>query len=237
MVCCMPWTADAAMHVWLRGRAPRTNSLARPCHCGCSCSGRTRVLGQRFVCGKLHQCVNVCVEGRHCCVPSAVPVAQHECSQLDDNLDRRASRNDGFVRLSCPLRRVVRACDANQTKSNQTRGTYTFPACVAPFQHAGVLGNIFVPDTHFESIYSSAKTAGIMRMVTGTPWFAGIIANQLPFLRGDGTIDAAFVWGCMMFCTRAAPTPHSISRHASMPPGTIRKKLCPPPVPRLIESA
>lgn len=54
------------------------------------------------------------------------------------------------------------------------------------------MGNIFVPDTHFESIYSSAKTAGVMRMITGTPWFAGIIANQLPFLRGDGTIDAAY---------------------------------------------
>lgn len=62
----------------------------------------------------------------------------------------------------------------------------------APPEMTGVLGNIFVPDTHFDSIYSSAKHADVMRMITGTPWFAGIVANQLPFLRGDGTIDAAY---------------------------------------------
>lgn len=64
--------------------------------------------------------------------------------------------------------------------------------CVRVRRFAGVLGNIFVPDTHFDSIYSSAKHADVMRMITGTPWFAGIVANQLPFLRGDGTIDAAY---------------------------------------------
>ena len=64
--------------------------------------------------------------------------------------------------------------------------------CVRVRRCAGVLGNIFVPDTHFDSIYSSAKHADVMRMITGTPWFAGIVANQLPFLRGDGTIDAAY---------------------------------------------
>lgn len=62
----------------------------------------------------------------------------------------------------------------------------------APPEMTGVLGNMFVPDTHFESVYSAAKHAGVMRMVTGTPWFAGIIADQLPFLRGDGTIDAGY---------------------------------------------
>lgn len=57
---------------------------------------------------------------------------------------------------------------------------------------AGVLGNLQVPDTKYESIYSVAKDAGVMRMITGTPWFANIVAKQLPFLRGDGTISATY---------------------------------------------
>lgn len=73
----------------------------------------------------------------------------------------------------------------------------------APPEVTGIVGNMLAPDTFYDSIYSSAQTADVMRMVTGTPWFAAIIGRTLPFLRGDGTIDAGYTTGETTLSTSA----------------------------------
>eukprot|EP00727_Mastigamoeba_balamuthi_P014662 m51a1_g9821 hypothetical protein (2448) ;mRNA; f:1895526-1905660 len=63
----------------------------------------------------------------------------------------------------------------------------------------GVLGNLLVPETPYDSIFREAKVYGLGRGLTGSPWFADIVRSTLPWFKGDGTVP-----------TTAEPTaPHS----------------------------
>lgn len=59
----------------------------------------------------------------------------------------------------------------------------------APPEMTGVLGNLLVGETAFDSIYSQAQLHNINRGLTASPWMSDIIASTLPFLTGDGTIS------------------------------------------------
>ena len=70
---------------------------------------------------------------------------------------------------------------------------------VRPENH-GVLGNMFVPETNFDSIFRVVKHYDdlyiranngqrLMRGLTGSTWFANIVKTQLDTLNGDGTLD------------------------------------------------
>ena len=58
----------------------------------------------------------------------------------------------------------------------------------APPEWTGVLGNLLVPETQYDSIMAAAARAGLGRSITGSPWFAEIVRSTLPLLDGDGTI-------------------------------------------------
>jgi len=83
----------------------------------------------------------------------------------------------------------------------------------SPPEITGVLGNLNVPETRYDSIFSRAglfdpvfdidsfnetaasmlSTAPLQRGLTGSPWFGDILRNHLPELQGIGTVDVAYV--------------------------------------------
>jgi predicted AlkP superfamily pyrophosphatase or phosphodiesterase len=58
----------------------------------------------------------------------------------------------------------------------------------APPESTGVMGNLLIPETPFDTIFREAANFEIQRGLTGSPWFSAIIKSTLPFLGGDGTI-------------------------------------------------
>eukprot|EP00026_Physarum_polycephalum_P001772 Phypoly_transcript_01774.p1 GENE.Phypoly_transcript_01774~~Phypoly_transcript_01774.p1 ORF type:complete len:943 (+),score=86.23 Phypoly_transcript_01774:272-3100(+) len=61
----------------------------------------------------------------------------------------------------------------------------------APPEATGVLGNLLVPETKFDSIFKEAQNFQLNRGLTGSPWFSAIVDSTLPFLGGDGTIPTS----------------------------------------------
>lgn len=61
----------------------------------------------------------------------------------------------------------------------------------APPEATGVLGNLLVPETKFDSMFREAANFNLERGLTGSPWFSAIIDSTLPFLGGDGTIPTS----------------------------------------------
>lgn len=61
----------------------------------------------------------------------------------------------------------------------------------APPEATGVLGNLLVPETKFDSMFREAAVFNLQRGLTGSPWFSAIIDSTLPFLGGDGTIPTS----------------------------------------------
>ncbi|KAJ5070952.1 ectonucleotide pyrophosphatase/phosphodiesterase family member 5 [Anaeramoeba ignava] len=52
----------------------------------------------------------------------------------------------------------------------------------------GVLGNLMIPETHFDSMFNEAKNYNLSRVITASPWFGNIVKSTLPYLGGDATI-------------------------------------------------
>eukprot|EP01112_Ceratiomyxa_fruticulosa_P008570 TRINITY_DN221_c0_g1_i3.p1 TRINITY_DN221_c0_g1~~TRINITY_DN221_c0_g1_i3.p1 ORF type:complete len:970 (-),score=127.20 TRINITY_DN221_c0_g1_i3:171-3080(-) len=61
----------------------------------------------------------------------------------------------------------------------------------APPESTGVLGNLLVPETQFDSIFKQAGLVDLNRGLTGSPWFSAIIKSTLPFLGGDATLPTS----------------------------------------------
>ncbi|KNC52573.1 uncharacterized protein AMSG_12136 [Thecamonas trahens ATCC 50062] len=59
----------------------------------------------------------------------------------------------------------------------------------APPELTGVLGNLLIPETKYDSIYNEAQIYGLNRGMTASPWMSDIVKSTLPFLSGDGTLS------------------------------------------------
>ncbi|KAJ4453583.1 putative viral a-type inclusion protein [Paratrimastix pyriformis] len=62
----------------------------------------------------------------------------------------------------------------------------------SPPEMTGVLGNLMVPETKFDSMFAEAKRYGLNRGMTASPWMADLVSSTLPLLHGDGTIPTSF---------------------------------------------
>jgi hypothetical protein len=62
----------------------------------------------------------------------------------------------------------------------------------APPESTGVLGNLLVPETNFDTIFYEAKRFGLNRGLTGSPWFSTIVYSTLPILDGDATLPTNY---------------------------------------------
>lgn len=58
----------------------------------------------------------------------------------------------------------------------------------SPPEDSGVTGNLQNGETHYDTLYGIAKAYGVHSGMTGTPWWANLVASALPPLGGDGTI-------------------------------------------------
>ncbi|KAL0224838.1 hypothetical protein RCL1_002750 [Eukaryota sp. TZLM3-RCL] len=56
----------------------------------------------------------------------------------------------------------------------------------------GVIGNLMIPDTKFDSVFRVARLSETMNGLTASPWMRDIIASQLKALSGDGTVSTSF---------------------------------------------
>eukprot|EP00698_Gefionella_okellyi_P025386 TRINITY_DN9268_c0_g1_i1.p1 TRINITY_DN9268_c0_g1~~TRINITY_DN9268_c0_g1_i1.p1 ORF type:complete len:594 (-),score=147.85 TRINITY_DN9268_c0_g1_i1:88-1869(-) len=63
----------------------------------------------------------------------------------------------------------------------------------APPELTGTMGNLLTPETEFDSIFRQARIYDVNRGMTASPWMAGIVSSQLPYLQGDGTIATSAV--------------------------------------------
>ena len=63
----------------------------------------------------------------------------------------------------------------------------------APPELTGVTGNLQNGETAFDTMYGITKSFSVHSGMTGTPWWADLVKSTLPYLGGDGTVDAAFV--------------------------------------------
>ena len=65
----------------------------------------------------------------------------------------------------------------------------------APPEVTGVLGNLLIPETPYDSIFREAQRYQMKRGLTGSPWFGQIIQSTLPYLTGDGKYNKCKVGG------------------------------------------
>jgi len=59
----------------------------------------------------------------------------------------------------------------------------------SPPEMSGVLGNLLVPETKYDSIFNEAQIYDVNRGMTASPWMSDIVKSTLPFLNGDGTLS------------------------------------------------
>ncbi|KAL0234956.1 hypothetical protein GEMRC1_001538 [Eukaryota sp. GEM-RC1] len=62
----------------------------------------------------------------------------------------------------------------------------------SPPELTGVLGNLMIPDTGFDSVYRAATMSGTFNGLTASPWMRDIIDSQLETITGDGTVSTNY---------------------------------------------
>lgn len=101
---------------------------------------------------------------------------------LSINPTMAAFLNDSNIRKDMALLHV-----RSQLPSMSVPNWITIVTGARP-ESTGVLGNLLVPETTFDSIFREAKLYNMNRGLTGSPWFGQIVKMQLPWFKGDGTI-------------------------------------------------
>lgn len=86
--------------------------------------------------------------------------------------------------------------DSFQAKMNAQLPSMSVPNWVsimtaAPPEMTGVVGNLFVPETKYDSIFRQAKLFGVTRGLTGSPWFGEVVRQVLPYYAGANTIPTS----------------------------------------------
>ncbi|KAL0226569.1 hypothetical protein P9112_013893 [Eukaryota sp. TZLM1-RC] len=62
----------------------------------------------------------------------------------------------------------------------------------APPELTGVLGNLLVPETGFDSVYRTAQLSNTFNGLTASPWMKDLVSSHLKSLTGDGTVPTSF---------------------------------------------